>query len=164
MTRLPTHSDQSTPRALWHGIALGLLRPILVSRSHGIAEFSSSHFVRSVVSSPTVTNSKNCSLSERPFTSTHFDNYWWPSPTCLLVTGNILSDRGTDRYSTARPGDSNSSVRQYRRSSHDEGEIAPERNSSRYASQFEGRKAQMNVVPASSSATDDRRSDRHSER
>ena len=39
--RLPTHSDQSAPRVLGHGIQLGLLLPILVSRSHGIAEFPS---------------------------------------------------------------------------------------------------------------------------
>jgi hypothetical protein len=42
ITRLLSHSDQSAPRALRHGIQLGLLRPIVDSRSAGIAEFPSS--------------------------------------------------------------------------------------------------------------------------
>jgi hypothetical protein len=42
ITRLLSHSDQSAPRALRHGIQLGLLRPIVGSRSAGIAEFPSS--------------------------------------------------------------------------------------------------------------------------
>jgi hypothetical protein len=42
ITRLLSHSDQTAPRALAHGTQLGLLRPIIDSRSDGIAEFPSS--------------------------------------------------------------------------------------------------------------------------
>ena len=51
--RLLTHSDQSVQRALTHGPIAGLLRPILVSRSHGIAEFPSNQYRRRI--HPTLT-------------------------------------------------------------------------------------------------------------
>jgi len=42
MTRLLSRMDQSARRALRHGIQVGLLRPMLTSRSPGIAAFPSS--------------------------------------------------------------------------------------------------------------------------
>ena len=46
MTRLLSHTDQSTLRARWHEPPVGLLRPMLGLRSHGVAAFPSSQRCR----------------------------------------------------------------------------------------------------------------------
>jgi hypothetical protein len=46
MIRLLSHLDQSVSRARWHGGQVGLVRPILGSRSQGIAAFPSNQYQR----------------------------------------------------------------------------------------------------------------------